>query len=70
MRRRMRPEQDSARRTKSGDGYENIEAWGWGGGVLGSDDILMVWYIFSCDLKFAAPLQSLIPLRTEYTRKH
>ena len=69
MRSRMRPEQDSARRAKSGVGYENIEAWGWGGGVLGFEGMRMVWYFCWSDVKFAAP-RGLITAGPDITRKH
>jgi len=54
---KTRPEQDSARRTKLGEGYEIMEAWGWGGGVLGFGGNVMVWYVCWSDVKFATYLQ-------------
>jgi len=41
MRKRMRLEQDSARTANSGEGYENMKAWGlgrWGVGFLGYEN--------------------------------
>jgi len=67
---RTRPEQDSARRTRSGDEYDNIEAWRLGRRSVGFEGVVMVWYIGYGGVKFAGPLRGLIAFGMDGTRKY